>query len=50
LADDGFGSVRRTRSDGRESRFMIFVLNPAVLADQKCPHQAAQNVQPRPGR
>jgi len=50
LADDGFGSVRRTCNDGPASRFMIFLLNPAVLADQKCPHQAAENVQPRVGR
>jgi len=50
LADDGFGSVRRTCNDGPEIRFMIFLLNTAVLADQKCPHRAAQNVQPRQGR
>jgi hypothetical protein len=38
LADDGFGSVRRTCNDRLESRFLIFLLNSAVLADQKCPH------------
>jgi hypothetical protein len=37
-------------NDGSASRFMIFLLNSAVLADQKWPHQAAENVQPRQGR
>jgi len=37
-------------NDGAASRFMIFLLNSAVLADQKWPHQAAENVQPRSGR
>jgi hypothetical protein len=33
LADDGFGSVRRPCNDGPERRFMIFLLNSAVLAE-----------------
>jgi hypothetical protein len=37
-------------NDGPASRLMIFLLNSAVLADQKWPHQATENVQPRSGR
>jgi len=37
-------------NDGPARRLMIFLLNSAVLADQKWPHQAAENVQPRSGR